>query len=306
MKRSLFSAFGLVLFAPSALAAEPAAFRFEDGEGYRDLFVGSKPVYRYMHAFDPARRDETYKPFLHVYDFHGGGFITKGAGGKYTHHRGLFIGWNKTGFEGKSYDFWHCKGVERRFDSFVPESAPGRMHSVTRWPDPSGKVAVEEHQVVDTKVTAEGLVQLDFAFALQAPNGPVTLNGDPQHAGFHFRAASEVEQKNSATYVRPSEATTQGKDVWTNCPWVVCQFPIQGNRYEVALMNHPANPRPASFSTRQYGRFGAFFTSDVSQEKPLALRFRVLISESTKTRASAAPDWAKAYETFVTENPAAQ
>src|SRR5687768_13748326 len=88
---------------PSA-KPQAAVFRFEARDGYRDLLLGERPVYRHMNKFDPADFENTYKPFYHVYDFHGDGFITKGAGGKYPHHRGLFLG-----FKTPHGDFWHCR-----------------------------------------------------------------------------------------------------------------------------------------------------------------------------------------------------
>ena len=63
-----------------------------------------------MYAHDvstPERRLETYKPYLHVFDADGTAPITKGAGGDFTHHRGIFIGWNKISVGGKTMDRWH-------------------------------------------------------------------------------------------------------------------------------------------------------------------------------------------------------
>ena len=40
--------------------------------------------------------------------------ITKGPGGRYTHHRGIYFGFNKTAYG----DFWHCPDVSQRHESF--------------------------------------------------------------------------------------------------------------------------------------------------------------------------------------------
>ncbi|WP_309708123.1 DUF6807 family protein, partial [Armatimonas sp.] len=71
---------------------------------------------RFMMGYDmsdPKKREETYKPYLHILDPDTGKPITKGAGGEFTHHRGIFIGWNKLTVNGKTYDRWHMTGGEQ-------------------------------------------------------------------------------------------------------------------------------------------------------------------------------------------------
>src|SRR5215213_7443546 len=86
--------FTILLAVHPAFAADPAAksFHFADGDGYRELLFGDKPIYRYVNKYDPADRENTLKPFHHLYGLHGEGYITKGPGGLYTHHRGIFLG----------------------------------------------------------------------------------------------------------------------------------------------------------------------------------------------------------------------
>ena len=82
---------------------------------YLEVTLDGRIACRYMYAYDnstPDRLHETYKPYLHVFDSAGEKLITKGAGGHFTHHRGIFIGWNKIQFNGKSYDRWHMTGGE--------------------------------------------------------------------------------------------------------------------------------------------------------------------------------------------------
>src|SRR5688500_16793123 len=74
------------------LAAPPAAgqgLKFREGQ-HLDVLVDDKVAVRYMHAYDdasPERLNQTYKPYLHVFDAEGSRPITKGPGGEYPHHR---------------------------------------------------------------------------------------------------------------------------------------------------------------------------------------------------------------------------
>jgi peptidoglycan-associated lipoprotein len=44
---------------------------------------------------EPKDRERTYKPFYHLYDKNGEDFVTKGPGGKFTHHRGIYFGFDQ-------------------------------------------------------------------------------------------------------------------------------------------------------------------------------------------------------------------
>src|SRR5260221_4164081 len=88
-----------ILASYSLASAADAGFSFQDHPGeYLDVLLDGKIAARYMDAHDnstPKRREETYKPYLHVFDADGKEPITKGPGGQFTHHRGIFIGWNE-------------------------------------------------------------------------------------------------------------------------------------------------------------------------------------------------------------------
>jgi mono/diheme cytochrome c family protein/glucose/arabinose dehydrogenase len=90
---SSFAALVASVFLPCFAFAESAGFAFQDKAGeHLEVLSGGKIVARYMYAHDvstPARQAETYKPYLHVFDAAGAGPITKGAGGSFTHHRGI-------------------------------------------------------------------------------------------------------------------------------------------------------------------------------------------------------------------------
>lgn len=289
----------------SLLAVDaPKGFSFADGQGYRDLQFDGKTVLRHMNAWDPARRADTFKPFTHVFDFAGEKPITKGPGGNFTHHRGLFIGWNKTILDGKTYDFWHCNKVIRRHVKYLPEQEKtdgksATMVSVTEWPTPEDKLVVRETQTIIATKPVDGKLQLDLTFKLEAPSGPVKLEGDVQHAGFHFRAAEEVHarQKESAYFIQEG-ATKKGGDVYEKCNWVVCQFNLGDKRYAVGHFNDPKNAQPVQYSTRAYGRFGAFSKTEIPADQPLTLHYRVIVTDTAKVPVGTAADWQKQFDAF--------
>ncbi|MHC4541591.1 MAG: DUF6807 family protein, partial [Planctomycetota bacterium] len=137
-----------------------AVFSWKDTEErYLDLLYDGRKVTRYMYDCDESseqRAFETYKVFHHVFDEKGHNLLTNGPDAenpytknvKYPHHRGVFIGWNKLQFEGKSYDTWHMsKGVRQIHQKFLKKKADAEKATSTaliHWKNGEGKVMVEE------------------------------------------------------------------------------------------------------------------------------------------------------------------
>jgi len=305
---NVFTLLALLALSVPAHARQNAGFRFVEGDGWRDLYFGDKAVYRYIAPkHDPANHDATLKPFVHVYGFNGEGFITKGAGGMETHHRGIFLGFNT-----QLGNFWACKDCWQQHVKYLDErksvsADSARLAAVTEWITKDGKPVVRDTREVAARQIAPGRIQLDFDVTLESLAGEVDLGGDPHHGGFHFRAAEEVQgpattkpsiRAGLATYIRPPEAKLDKDDKWLDTNWAACLFSIKGNPYVVVEMNDPSNPKPVTFSTRPYGRFGVFFTYKLVEGKPLRLRYRILILDGEQFPKPNAEAFAPMYAEF--------
>src|SRR5262249_51627632 len=126
--------------------------------------------------------------------------------------------------------------------------------------------------------------------------GTVHLDGDPQHAGFHFRAVNEVDKNKAQTYfLRPSGKGEMGKEAnydpkkpddktMANLPWNAMSFVVGGTRYTAAYLHRPANRKEADYSERTYGRFGSYFAADCDAKKPLLVDYRLWLQEGEMTK----------------------
>jgi hypothetical protein len=198
----------------------------------------------------------------------------------------------KVRYDGELVDIWHCKGdthQAHRKQTF--ETGP--VVAVHRaWIDWNGKgkrtFAKEEREL--TVYNAPGGTLIEFASLLRPTDGPVTLDGDPQHAGFHFRADNEVADKTSkqTVFIRPDGVGKPGETrnwdgkknkTHVNLPWLAMSFVLGGQRYTAAYLDHPKNPKEARYSERDYGRFGSYFVTTVTKDKPLLVRYRVWLQE---------------------------
>jgi hypothetical protein len=303
------------------LAAGPGGFEWVDrpDEGTADLMYDGKPVIRYMYAFDrstPKRAQETFKVYHHVFGPGTTDLITNGPNGLYPHHRGLFVGWRQTRYDGGEIDSWHCiKGAHQRHVRFVEKGVDahsGFMTSEINWNDGKGEPVVNEIRSVRvTNVGAPGgppAWQIDWTSQLQSRRGKIELGGDRQHAGFQFRAAQSVAKTNSATFIRPKDFPQAPKafevddrkdpNKFINLGWLAMSYEINGKPYTVTYFEDPALPKPSKYSERPYGRFGAYFKTTLTPQEPLTMRYRVNVT------AGSSPDRdtiQKEYDGFVTE-----
>lgn len=282
---------------------------------YFDVLSGVKRrlVLRYMHApYDnstKAKRDRTYKVFHHLADPAGKRLVTNGGHTDpytdekhllYPHHRGLMYAFNKITYGGKQADTWHAKPDdthEQHEKTLSEEAGPvlGRHRVLISWRGPKNDVfAMEERELTVYNVPGGTLVE--FASKLKTTDGKVRLDGDPQHAGFQFRAANEVYEKSKTQtyYLRPDgkgELGERGTRNWdpktrkgpVNLPWDAMSVILGGQRYTVAYLNSPANPKESRFSERDYGRFGCYFEYDLTPEHPLVVDYRVWLQDGEMT-----------------------
>jgi hypothetical protein len=282
--------------------APSGGFAWKDGTPYTDLTFDGRPVLRYVHySFDDSTaelRSRTFKVFHHLYDPTGKHLVTNdGVVGLYPHHRGIFFGFNKITYgDGKKADVWHGikKGNEDAHQTheknLASEAGPvlGRHRVEIAWHGEKKEVfAIEERELTVYNVPGGELVE--FATRVRTTNGPVKLDGDPQHAGFHFRADKEVADKAKSAqtiFVRPDGPGEPGKTrnwpadkAHVNLPWNAMSFVLGTQRYTLAYLDKPTNPKEARESEREYGRIGSYFVYEVTEKKPLTLNYRLWLQE---------------------------
>lgn len=253
---------------------------------------------------DTGNRESTYKVFTHIYDFAGERPITKGVGGKFTHHRGLFIGWNDTLVSGHDYDSWHmsnCFQEQVEWLAFEEGDDASRQAQRVAWRSLKGDTFIEEERAIAAHRGPGGARHIDFHSRLLATGAPVKLRGDLHHAGMQVRLDNAlVENEHLVEYTLPEGAERGENDGVTGAWWALCSAEIAGKRYWVLHMSHPSLPGGVPvYSIRGYARFGAFFEPDLAPGYPLDLRFRVVVSESPLDQAACQA----LYDAYAKETP---
>ena len=282
-----------------------------------------QPIFRSMFEkidnSSQERRDATYKVYHHVFSPDGERLLTKGPGGKFPHHRGIFFGYNRISYEldgPKKADIWHLRkgesqNAEQMFHRGGVTSA--RSMATLSWKGRDDMTfAVEQRDLlfhksgdatcVDVRVMVQPVVLAEMKLA-----------GDPQHAGVHFRASQLVPDHtaNLTYYLRPDGKAKPGEfRNWSdkpketeinkahiNLPWLAICFSLpevdeDGNvvadsknfeKYTVCYLNADSNPKPSRFSERDYGRFGSYIPTTIPSGKFLNLDYRYWIFKGEKT-----------------------
>lgn len=291
--------------APRPDAQPRFAFAAEK-DGQTDLTFDKRKV---LSCFHPKRdaKDHyyTFKPFHNVFDPAKGEVMLTNTSaktakdGQFPHHRGLFFGFNRISYgEKQTADIWHgTDNVYSQHLGFARQEMGGvlgRERSPVAWHGKDGKEFAREMREV-TAYNVPGGTLIDWSTELSTKLDKVRLDGDPQHAGFHFRANQEVAKngKENTYYLRPDGKgkpgefrnwDAKGKNAQAvNLPWNALSMVTGGKRYTVLRINHPNNPKDTRGSERDYGRFGDYFEYDLTPDKPLKLRYRVWVQEGEMT-----------------------
>ncbi|HYG74728.1 MAG TPA: DUF6807 family protein [Planctomycetota bacterium] len=303
-----FSPLALLLLTSVPLLAGDAGFAFQDKAGeYLDVLLDGKPAVRFMYAFDtstPARQHDTYKPYLHVFDAEGFAPITKGPGRQFTHHRGIFIGWNKVTVDGKTMDLWHMKNTSMVHQKFGEQKAGADNATFTaliNWNDAANKPVLEEERTFTIRRGPAPLrLTIDFTSKLKAAND-TKLDGDPEHAGIHYRPADEVD-KSKTVYVFPKENAEPTKEV--DYAWVGETYSLKGKLYSIVHVNHPGNPKNTRYSAyRDYGRFGAFPVTTIKAGETATFKYRFLVADGEMPKADVIQKSADEFTGAATPSP---
>ena len=283
LKHTLATILSATVLASTAVAE----FKIEETAGKHIDVIDSdgKKVARVMTAHDASTKEsrlETYKVYTHIFDTDGKEPITKGAGGEFTHHRGIFIGWSKTKFDDKKIDTWHMKGCVQVYQKILSQDTGddhAKLTILVHWQTDDGQVFLKEErsQTFRRIEGADGAyLEVDFHSAFTAPIADVELNGDPEHAGCQFRPSNQVSKNKSAKYLFHKEGIDPKKD--KDLPWVAESFKLGDKSYFVQHISHPALPKPNTYSAyRDYGRFGAYFVATVPKGKTLTVNYRYTI-----------------------------
>jgi len=274
----------VLLFISASVTASDFSITENKGKNIEVSYKG-KALLRFMTERDASTKEkdhETYKVYTHIIDPldpQGKRVITKGAGGQFTHHRGIFVGF-KVKAAKHNADLWHMKGKARNnYKKILKQNTSDKSAELTvevDWVDGETVLIKEERSFIIHAPESNGAFLIDLKTKLTAVEDKATVGGDREHGGCHFRATHDVAKNKSAKYIIPA-----GKDVKKSkdIPWTAMTFKIGEQDYYVQHMTDPKANQWQYSAYRNYGRFGSYPTArTVSKGESLNYRFGFYIS----------------------------
>ena len=184
MKRFLLTS--LLIHVPFlCLQAKHHGYSWKDEPGkHLDLLKGDRKIVRHAYErMDPEDRERTYKPFHHAHQADGKDFLTKGPGGKFTHHRGIYYGFSKcsaVNAAGKKCGSipGTAKGGYQTHEKVIESKADdkGASHTVEiAWRVDDGSIFASEKRTLSFSHREDGSLQVDFSSVLSTKQESVTL-----------------------------------------------------------------------------------------------------------------------------------
>lgn len=269
----------------SAASAFAAGFEFKTVEKESvDLSRDGKVIAKFMMAHDTSdakKHEETYKPYVHVFDPSGAIRITKGPGFLWTHHRGIFVGWNSITVNGAKYDRWHMIGGDQVVTKVTPTATPDKAELVAEidWEGAKGEPPIinETRRMTFTTAPKPFYLGIDLHTSLKPTKGEAKFDGDPEHAGVQFRVSEKID-KAQTVYVFPGDKVDPHKA--KDLPWMAEICSVEGKTFTILYLADPTNAKGAATSAyRDYGRFGAFPKGTATPEAPFNLHYQWYIAE---------------------------
>ncbi len=285
-------------------------FRWQVNEHSDRLTLGDQPVVEFMREpldeSSEERRAETYKPYHHVYATNGDQRLTKGPGGLFPHHRGIYFGYNRISYGDKTADTWHCKnGAYQSFEKNLQlTGGPVAATHVSEilWRGQDGEPFAKEIRKLIVARLGDGHLIDVTSTVTNLVDVKIDFKGDPQHAGIQFRATQLVPDQTAEMtyYIRPDGADKPGKfrnwsdkknETEVNKQHVDLDFnalcfalPAQRenaegefDRWTIGYFPHADNPGQERFSERNYGRFGCYFETELEPGKSFDAGYGFLV-----------------------------
>ena len=299
------------------LLNEHKTYEWSKNENSDLVSLNGQSVMEYMREplddSSPKRRAETYKPFHHVYVDQGRRRLTKGPGGLFPHHRGIYFGYNRIQYGDKTADVWHCKKAYQSHEKTLSQiSGPvfAQDKNLIFWRGQDGKPFIHETRTLMVSRLGEATLYEFSAELKNVATDTVRLQGDPQHAGVQIRASQQIPDhtKHLTFYIRPDGKDKPGKfRNWSNkpgekeinrahvqLPWNAVSLGLpklnlenleakqkldesQVDRFTIGYFTPELANKQQRFSERDYGRFGCYFETTIEPEDTLTVTYRFVV-----------------------------
>lgn len=244
--------------------------------------------------------DEKYPFFFPVNGPLSGGSVTSMRNHPYPHHSSLFFACDQV----NGGNYWQ-EGLERgRIVSVNTEIIKEGGDSVVIsdeciWTRPGAVSPLKDTRKMTITTPSDNVRQIDFEITLNALTDVTIMKTG--HSLFSARMATDLTVQNGGTMInaegdKNEEGTREKISDWID------YFGKRGSVVEgLAILQHPSNPWPSPWFTRNYGFFAPGpmnwpengKNTFIKKGEKLLLRFRVLVHSGNQSEAKIAEAFSK-------------
>ena len=298
-----YALLGMIGFSISASAENKAMRIVPDSKGLW-FYEGKRKLFYYRKAPKSFEGKYTRAGFIHPLFGLDGETFTEEFPPDHRHHHGVFWAWHqlwvgdlRTGDPWSTQDFL---AVVRKTEILKEGPNVAEFKATLDWTSPLYKDAngkpkpiIEEQTVIRVFRSTENNQKIDFQISLRALVPKVRIGGAENsrgYSGFTVRVHPPGDQ------IITDEAGPLTKDrIGTKSSWADVSGTFSDNTRTtgIAILSHSSLPEfPPKWLLRGYGMQNVVYPGqhpiDVSQEKPIVLRHRLLIHRGNVSEADVA------------------
>ena len=268
-----------------------------------DLLRGKQHLVSYVSGMRlPAgmRADRRRSTYIHpARDLHGVNLLDDFPK-DHVHHRGISWMWPEIRIDGKTYDLWHLRGIELRFEKLLRQVSGDVLAEFTvqnGWYTGKTRVMSEILRVRVTPVRISGVLRghmIDLDFSWSAVSKALTLSGQ-KNAGKGYGGLGVRLAPREALRITTSEGPIRGDSLHKRFTWADYSARFRGAKHVsgVALIPHPGNDGfPNEWILRRYGFIGECWpglgTTTFEPDKPRRARYLVYVHQGSAQEAEVA------------------
>lgn len=230
----------------------------------------------------------------------------------HSHHNSFWV----THHDVNGVSFWADRGtnvgriVHQRVEALLDDGGElVNLISLNHWVAPNGRVLLQERRQTALQLLPNGEYLMILDLELTARGEPVTFGKTP-FGIVGVRVAKSVGVRDGGGRIRNDTGGTNEKEIfWKPARWVDYSGATDDGVIEgLTLMDHPMNPQhPSPFHVREDGWMGASLSYNapvvVAPEKPLRLRYGLLVHRDLPERAALTKRWEEFVATKLPEPP---
>jgi len=282
-----------------------ALYAVKAADGYQ-VYDGEKSVLFYHTGTNTYKDRHARGNYVHPLMGLQGEVLTEDFPDDHPHHRGVFWAWHQVLVAGRSVgDAWSCKDIVwdvRRTKVLDEPPGSAALEATVHWTSPrfqgGTKAFLAEAVTIRVHRVADNARAVDFTVALQALADDVKLGGAENEKGYGGFCTRIVLPKDLAMTGHKGAVTPKITPVDAGA-WLNFTGTFGKGKSAMAVFVHPGNPGyPQPWILRkqescQNAVYPGRHAVAVPKDKPLALRYRLLIHKDADLAKSFA-EWSKA------------